>query len=50
MRYAELVGKDNVMGGTDCGLGTRVGHPTIAWAKFESLVEGARRASEQLFG
>jgi 5-methyltetrahydropteroyltriglutamate--homocysteine methyltransferase len=50
VRYADLVGRDNVMGGTDCGLGTRVGHPTIAWAKFESLVEGARRASEQLFG
>ena len=50
VRYADLVGRDNVMGGTDCGLGTRVGHPTIVWAKFESLVEGARRASEQLFG
>jgi 5-methyltetrahydropteroyltriglutamate--homocysteine methyltransferase len=50
VRYADLVGRDNVMGGTDCGLGTRVGHPSIVWAKFESLVEGARRASEQLFG
>ena len=49
VQYAQVVGSENVMGGTDCGLGPRVGHPSIAWAKFASLVEGARRASEQLF-
>jgi 5-methyltetrahydropteroyltriglutamate--homocysteine methyltransferase len=49
-RYTSVVGADNFMAGTDCGFGTsarsnpRV-HPTLAWAKLESLVEGARRAS-----
>ena len=52
-RYASVVGAERFMAGTDCGFGTiarsqpRV-HPTIAWAKLESLVEGARRASAQL--
>jgi 5-methyltetrahydropteroyltriglutamate--homocysteine methyltransferase len=50
VQYAQVVGRENVMGGTDCGLGPRVGHLSIAWAKFVSLVEGAHRASEQLFG
>ncbi len=48
-RYANLVGRENVIAGTDCGLGPRVGHPTIAWAKLETLVAGARRASERLW-
>jgi 5-methyltetrahydropteroyltriglutamate--homocysteine methyltransferase len=54
VRYASVVGKENLIAGTDCGFGTiarshpRV-HPTIAWAKLESLTEGARRASEQLW-
>src|ERR1051326_2413593 len=52
-RYASMVGADRFMAATDCGFGTsarsqpRV-HPTIAWAKLESLVEGARRASAAL--
>ncbi|MGH7096573.1 MAG: cobalamin-independent methionine synthase II family protein [Stellaceae bacterium] len=50
VRYARLVGRENVLAGTDCGLGTRVGHPSICWAKFDSLVEGARRASRTLWG
>jgi len=50
VRYARLVGRENVMAGTDCGLGPRVGHPKIAWAKFEALVEGARLATRQLWG
>ena len=50
VRYARLVGRENVIAGTDCGLGPRVGHPKIAWAKFESLVEGARLATWQLWG
>jgi 5-methyltetrahydropteroyltriglutamate--homocysteine methyltransferase len=49
VRYARLVGRENVLAGTDCGLGTRVGHPSICWAKFDSLVEGARRASKILW-
>ena len=49
VRYARLVGRENVIAGTDCGLGPRVGHPKIAWAKFEALVEGARLASRQLW-
>ena len=49
-RYAERVGKENVMGGTDCGLGGRV-HPQLAWAKLKVLAEGAAlcsRASHHL--
>jgi 5-methyltetrahydropteroyltriglutamate--homocysteine methyltransferase len=41
-RYVELLGRENVIAGTDCGLGGRV-HPQIAWAKLASLVEGAAR-------
>ena len=50
VRYAGIVGRENVMGGTDCGLGPRVGHPNIAWAKFEALAEGARIATKELWG
>jgi 5-methyltetrahydropteroyltriglutamate--homocysteine methyltransferase len=50
VRYARLVGRENVLAGTDCGIGTRVGHPSICWAKFETLAEGARRASKTLWG
>jgi 5-methyltetrahydropteroyltriglutamate--homocysteine methyltransferase len=49
IRYAELVGRENVLGGTDCGLGHRVKHPSICWAKLEALAEGARRASKRLW-
>jgi 5-methyltetrahydropteroyltriglutamate--homocysteine methyltransferase len=48
-KYARLVGRENVIAGTDCGLGPRVGHPKIAWAKFEALVEGARFATRHLW-
>jgi 5-methyltetrahydropteroyltriglutamate--homocysteine methyltransferase len=52
-RYAQLVGRENVMAGTDCGFGTFVGlstvDPDIAWAKFRSMVEGARLATEHLW-
>jgi 5-methyltetrahydropteroyltriglutamate--homocysteine methyltransferase len=47
VRFAERVGKENVMAGTDCGFGGR-SHPQIAWAKLASLVEGARIASRAL--
>jgi 5-methyltetrahydropteroyltriglutamate--homocysteine methyltransferase len=49
IRYADVVGKENVIAGTDCGIGTRVGHGEIAWAKLQSLVEGARLASQHLW-
>ena len=52
VRYAEKVGADKVMAGTDCGFGTVAGPfwvvPPIVWAKFESMTEGARRASVRL--
>jgi 5-methyltetrahydropteroyltriglutamate--homocysteine methyltransferase len=50
VRYANLVGRENVIAGTDCGLGSRVGHPEIAWAKLEAMVEGCRIASKRLWG
>ena len=48
VQFAEGVGAENVIASTDCGLGGRV-HPQVAWAKLESLVEGASLASAQLF-
>ena len=48
-RFAKLVGRDNVIAGTDCGLGGRV-HPEIAWAKLETLAKGAELATRQLWG
>jgi 5-methyltetrahydropteroyltriglutamate--homocysteine methyltransferase len=50
VRYASLLGRENVIAGTDCGLGPRVGHPAICWAKFETLAEGARLATKELWG
>ncbi len=54
VRLARIVGRENVMGGTDCGFAQspfaqRV-HPTIMWAKLKSLVEGARIATGTLWG
>jgi 5-methyltetrahydropteroyltriglutamate--homocysteine methyltransferase len=49
VRYAEVVGKENLIAGTDCGLGARI-HPSLAWAKLRALVEGAALASGQLWG
>ena len=48
LRFAQTVGRENVIAGTDCGLGTRV-HTEIAWAKLVALVEGARLASKALW-
>ena len=50
VRYAEIVGKENVVAGTDCGVGSRVFNAEIAWAKFEALAEGAGLASRELWG
>ena len=47
-RLANLVGRENVVAGTDCGLGGRV-HPDIVWGKFRAMVEGAQRASAVLW-
>jgi len=49
MRYAEAVGRENVVAGTDCGLGGRI-HPQLAWAKLRALSEGAALATKQLWG
>jgi 5-methyltetrahydropteroyltriglutamate--homocysteine methyltransferase len=49
VRYAKIIGRENVMAGTDCGLGPRVGDPQIAWAKFEAMAEGARLATKVLW-
>ncbi|HEX3245784.1 MAG TPA: cobalamin-independent methionine synthase II family protein [Chloroflexota bacterium] len=49
LRYANLVGRENVIAGTDCGL-SRVAHASIMWAKFRAGAEGARIASKQLWG
>ncbi|HET9331075.1 MAG TPA: cobalamin-independent methionine synthase II family protein [Steroidobacteraceae bacterium] len=52
-RFADLVGRDRVMAGTDCGFGTFAGfgpvEPDIAYLKLRSLVEGARLASRRLW-
>jgi 5-methyltetrahydropteroyltriglutamate--homocysteine methyltransferase len=48
INYARVVGRENVIAGTDCGLGGRV-HPQIAWAKLKALAEGARLASKELW-
>ena len=50
LRYADLVGKENLMAGTDCGIGTRVGHAKVCWEKFRAMSEGARIASAELWG
>jgi 5-methyltetrahydropteroyltriglutamate--homocysteine methyltransferase len=52
-RLARLLGRDNVMASTDCGFAQgpfhRRVHPSIMWAKLESLVEGARLATRELY-
>src|SRR6516165_687975 len=52
-RYAELVGRENVIAGSDCGYGTWVGQPAVdpdvVWAKLGAMVEGARIASRRFW-
>jgi 5-methyltetrahydropteroyltriglutamate--homocysteine methyltransferase len=52
-RYARLVGRENVIAGSDCGYGTWVGQsavdPDVVWAKFAAMAEGARIASRQFW-
>ena len=50
VRYAKIVGRENVIAGSDCGIGSRVGHPQVGWAKFQAMAEGARIASRELWG
>ena len=53
-RYARLVGRENVIAGSDCGYGTWVGQaavdPDVVWAKLAALAEGARIASREFWG
>ncbi len=53
VRFAEVVGRERVIAGTDCGFGTSGAgdevHPEVAWAKLGALVEGARLASQRLW-
>ena len=54
VRYANLVGRENVMVGNDCGFSSQAVyqpevHPTVAWAKFKALSEDARLASKELW-
>ncbi len=53
-RLAKLVGRENVIGGTDCGFAqgpfVRRVHPSIMWAKLQALVEGAQLATQELWG
>jgi 5-methyltetrahydropteroyltriglutamate--homocysteine methyltransferase len=48
LRYTAIAGRENVVAGTDCGLGGRV-HRDLVWAKLKTLVDGARLASESLW-
>jgi len=54
VRFARIVGRENVIAGSDCGFAQqetlRRVHPKVMWAKFESLAEGARLASAELWG
>ncbi|MGH7822761.1 MAG: epoxyalkane--coenzyme M transferase, partial [Candidatus Binatia bacterium] len=52
-RYAGVIGRENVMAGTDCGFGTGAGMqtvvPTVVWAKLRAMAEGAALASKELW-
>jgi 5-methyltetrahydropteroyltriglutamate--homocysteine methyltransferase len=54
VRYADVVGRDRILAGSDCGFGTFAGfgpvHPSVGWMKLKALSEGARLASARLWG
>jgi len=50
VNYASVVGRENVQAGTDCGIGSRVGHEEIVWAKLRAMAQGCELASRQLRG
>jgi 5-methyltetrahydropteroyltriglutamate--homocysteine methyltransferase len=54
VRFAKLVGRENVVAGADCGFSSQASyhtevHPTVVWAKFEAMREGAQLATKQLW-
>jgi 5-methyltetrahydropteroyltriglutamate--homocysteine methyltransferase len=54
VQYANMVGRERVMAGADCGFSSRASfapevHPTVVWAKFQALTEGARLATQELW-
>jgi 5-methyltetrahydropteroyltriglutamate--homocysteine methyltransferase len=50
VNFGKLVGMENLQGSTDCGIGSRVGHPEVVWAKLSAMTEGAALASKRLKG
>jgi 5-methyltetrahydropteroyltriglutamate--homocysteine methyltransferase len=50
VNYASVVGMENLQAGTDCGIGSRVGHEEIAWAKLRAMAQGCELAGNQLRG
>ena len=55
VRYANVVGRENVIASADCGFSSQATynpevHPKVMWAKFDAMAEGARLASKQLWG
>jgi 5-methyltetrahydropteroyltriglutamate--homocysteine methyltransferase len=55
LQFAGIVGRENVIAGSDCGFSSQATaepeiHPTVVWAKLEARAEGARLASEELWG
>lgn len=50
VNVGKLVGMENIQGGTDCGIGSRVGHPEVVWAKLTAMAEGAAIATKKLKG
>jgi 5-methyltetrahydropteroyltriglutamate--homocysteine methyltransferase len=49
INYAGVIGRENVQTGTDCGIGSRVGHEEVVWAKLKAMSEGAAMASRKLW-
>lgn len=55
LKFARIVGRENVIAGSDCGFSSQATaepeiHPTVVWAKFKAMAEGARLASRELWG
>ena len=55
VRFARAVGREHVIAGADCGFSAQARrdpdiHPSVVWAKFEALAEGARLATKELWG
>jgi 5-methyltetrahydropteroyltriglutamate--homocysteine methyltransferase len=54
INYAKIVGRENVIAGSDCGFSSQATaepeiHPTVVWAKFKAMAEGARLATKELW-